>query len=171
MWPCGIITFVRELFVAESKAQVYGHLHQFLQSAPSTAGRLSKCRNSKKISNLYKHSKNHIPIMHNLEYICYDDGCHLRKYATNPCRCGLTATTKILSETAIVIDKMHMAGHIDGWCKKTCNPHLYPDLDKVNLRYMCVCFIFLIATHFYSMNRLIPRSVNKAFLGCHATAR
>ena len=33
MWPCGIITLVRELFLAESKSQVYGHLHQYLQSA------------------------------------------------------------------------------------------------------------------------------------------
>ena len=135
MWPCGIITFVRELFVAESKAQVYGHLLQFLQSAPSTAGRLSKHRNCKKMSIFYQQTKIYIPIMYNLEYICYDDGCHLRKYAANPCRCGLTATTRILSKIAIVIDKMHMAGHIDAWCKKMCNPHLYSDLDKVNLNY------------------------------------
>ena len=37
-----MITFVRELFLAESKSQVYGHLHQFLQSAPSTASNLSR---------------------------------------------------------------------------------------------------------------------------------
>ena len=41
MWPCGIITLVRELFIAESKSQVYGHLHQFLQDQPYTAHRLS----------------------------------------------------------------------------------------------------------------------------------
>ncbi len=43
MWPCGVITLLRELFLAESKAQVYGHLHQFLQSAPATASNLGMC--------------------------------------------------------------------------------------------------------------------------------
>jgi hypothetical protein len=42
MWPCGVITLLSELFVAEGKAQVYGHFHQFLQSAPATASNLSK---------------------------------------------------------------------------------------------------------------------------------
>ena len=41
MWPCGVITLVRELFLAESKSQVYGHLHDFLQRAPGTASHLS----------------------------------------------------------------------------------------------------------------------------------
>jgi hypothetical protein len=30
MWPCGTITMLGELFGAESKGQVYGHLHSFL---------------------------------------------------------------------------------------------------------------------------------------------
>ena len=42
MWPCGIITLVREIFLAESKSQVYGHLHSFLQGAPETSSHLSK---------------------------------------------------------------------------------------------------------------------------------
>ena len=42
MWPCGIITLVREIFLAESKSQVYAHLHDFLQGAPETSSRLSK---------------------------------------------------------------------------------------------------------------------------------
>ena len=46
-----------------------------------------------------------------LEFICYDDGCHLRKYATNSSRCDLTATTTLLSQVEIVIDKLHFAGH------------------------------------------------------------
>ena len=66
-----------------------------------------------------------------LEYICYDDGCHLRKYAVNPCRCDITPTTRILSEVAIVVDKIHIAGHVDMWCKKTCDPRLFPNLIKV----------------------------------------
>ena len=30
LWPCGIITFLGEIFGSESKAQVYGMLHGFL---------------------------------------------------------------------------------------------------------------------------------------------
>ena len=32
IWPCGTITLLAELFISESKAQVYGALHDFLQS-------------------------------------------------------------------------------------------------------------------------------------------
>ena len=70
-------------------------------------------------------------VHYNLEYICYDDGCRLKKYASNSCRSELTETTHLLSELAIVVDKMHMAGHVDSWCKKTCDPHLFPDLNSV----------------------------------------
>ena len=31
MWPCGIISVMAELYVAESKSQVYGALHDFIQ--------------------------------------------------------------------------------------------------------------------------------------------
>ena len=32
MWPCGMMTFLCELFISESKSQVYRHLlHNFLQ--------------------------------------------------------------------------------------------------------------------------------------------
>ena len=39
------ITLLSELFNAESKSQVYGHLHCFLQSAPKTAESLPKLDN------------------------------------------------------------------------------------------------------------------------------
>jgi len=29
-WPCGTVTMVSELFCAESKTQVYGSLHTFM---------------------------------------------------------------------------------------------------------------------------------------------
>ena len=66
-----------------------------------------------------------------LEYICYDDGCHLKKYASQKQRCELTSTTKLLQSVNIVIDKMHMAGHTDTWCKQNCDPKLFPDLAMV----------------------------------------
>ena len=74
----------------------------------------------------------HLKCIKILEYICYDDGCHLKKYSKHPSRCDLTPTTRYLSQTNIVIDKMHMVGHVDSWCKKECDPHLFPDLNKVS---------------------------------------
>ena len=69
------------------------------------------------------------------EYICYDDGCHLRRYASNPVRQGLTEWTKVISQLEIVVDKMHMAGHVDNWCKEMCDPNKFRDLDKVQYVY------------------------------------
>ena len=67
-----------------------------------------------------------------IEYICYGDGCHHRKYARNSCRSSQTSIAKVLAEIDIVIDKMHMAGHVDKWCKANCDPELYDDLKKVH---------------------------------------
>ena len=63
------------------------------------------------------------------EYICYDDGCHLRKYARNTFRREQieTPTAKKLASVEIVIDKMHMSGHVDQWCRKNCDPRLFQD--------------------------------------------
>ena len=41
MWPCGIITHVSELYTAESKSQVYGQLHDLLQTESAMATNLS----------------------------------------------------------------------------------------------------------------------------------
>ena len=57
-------------------------------------------------------------------YICYDDGCHLRKFAQNPSRKDLTPTTKTIASTNIVVDKMHIRGHTDKWCLENCVPVL-----------------------------------------------
>ncbi len=70
------------------------------------------------------------------DFICYDDGCHLRKYARNCIRKDLTPTSVRLAKIEIVIDKMHLAGHIDKWCLANCNPHLFPQLEKVGLRFI-----------------------------------
>lgn len=49
--------------------------------------------------------------------LCYDDGCHLRKYSRNPVRAKLTDVTTRMSRWNIVIDKMHFSGHSDPWCR------------------------------------------------------
>lgn len=66
-----------------------------------------------------------------IEYICYDDGCHLRKFARHPSRRDITVTAQKLASMEIVIDKLHMTGHIDTWCLANCDPHLFNDLDNV----------------------------------------
>ena len=65
-----------------------------------------------------------------IEYICYDD---LRKYARNCKRKDISQTAQFLSQVEIVIDKMHMAEHVDKWCRDNCDPNKLSDLDKVKL--------------------------------------
>lgn len=105
IWPCGIITILDELFKTESKAQVYGCLHGFVHcNRENTA---------------------------DIATLCYDDGCHLRKYSRNPLRAKLTDVATIMSRWNIVIDKMHFSGHSDPWCRENCNPNNVKELDKV----------------------------------------
>ena len=66
-----------------------------------------------------------------IEYICYDDACHLRKFATNPVRSDLTEQTKQLASVEMVVDKMHMKGHTDPWCKEHCDPAKFQALQTV----------------------------------------
>ena len=61
---------------------------------------------------LNKININNINVIMSAEYICYDDGCHLRKYARKPCRSEMTVTSKVMSHLNIVVDKMHM---VDMW--------------------------------------------------------
>ena len=42
MWPFGIVTLLSELFLSESKTQVYGALHGFFKEAPNAATKTSK---------------------------------------------------------------------------------------------------------------------------------
>lgn len=70
-----------------------------------------------------------------LGYICYDDGCHLKRFAQNSVRSDVSAIAKFIAQLHIVIDRMHFKGHIDEWCKQNCNPDSFSDLDNVR---MCV---------------------------------
>ena len=67
------------------------------------------------------------------QFVCYDDGCHLKKYSQNPSRSSATETMKLLASLNIVVDKMHMKGHTDSWCKKHCDPRLFSELDKARM--------------------------------------
>ena len=72
-----------------------------------------------------------------IKFICYDDGCHLRKYASHPSRKDVTLTSQRLAKLEIVVDKlhMHMQGHTDKWCHANCDPYLFPELNAVGLDY------------------------------------
>ena len=44
----------------------------------------------------------------------------------------------------IVVDKMHMAGHVDPWCKQHCDPRKFKELDNV-----CTCHIHVVRNQVY----------------------
>ena len=66
-----------------------------------------------------------------VEVVCYDDGCHLKKYAENPVRSTATPTAEKIASLNIVVDKFHFSGHIDSWCKQHCNLYTFKELEKV----------------------------------------
>lgn len=42
VWPCGVITFLGEIFGSESKSQVYGLLHAFLHANEQSTSNIRK---------------------------------------------------------------------------------------------------------------------------------
>ena len=48
----------------------------------------------------------------NIGAICYDDVCHLLKYAQKHKRVNLTDTMKKIGKTKIVVDKFHFGNHM-----------------------------------------------------------
>lgn len=102
------------------------------------------------------------------EFICYDDACHFRRYSRNPSRILYTEQAKQLATVEIVVDKMHMKGHIDPWCLENCNPSKFECLHKVphNVRCWIQVHAFI---WFFSIFRLIQKCASKYFLGSHVT--
>lgn len=125
-----------ELFGAESKGQVYGHLHSYLYDNASSTSTLSKLQRNPPSFMLWfnncHYGQPHIVFVLFTETICYDDGCHLKRYATNPTRSALTVTASRLAPMNFVIDRMHYKGHIDPWCHEHCNPQKLKDLENVS---------------------------------------
>ena len=52
MWPCGILIMLKELFITESKAQVYAALHELLSSHLNISTSLRMCELLQKITTL-----------------------------------------------------------------------------------------------------------------------
>ena len=44
IWPCGIITLAEELFLAESKSQVYGSIHSFMEMNQTSTSDISRLK-------------------------------------------------------------------------------------------------------------------------------
>ena len=105
----------------------------------------------------------HKKIVHAVEFLCYDDGCHLRKFTNNPVRSTLTDTTKRIAAMEIVIDKMYFMGRIDLWCRRYCNPKDFDELKKYT--YTCKLIHITIQCALF-IHKLTPKSVSKCFPGC-----
>ena len=107
IWPCGIITLLNELYISESKSQVYGAIHSFHADERSYPGTdLSK----KFLFTFKRQCWFSFPFT---EYICRDDRCHLRGFAQNPNRWQQSSTSQRIADLEIVVDKMHFKGHTD----------------------------------------------------------
>ena len=77
-------------------------------------------------------------LLQQLGTICYDDACHLVKYARNPSRCSLTPIAKHLATLEYVVDRMHFRGHVDLWCRDNCNPDKFASMNMVNENRYCI---------------------------------
>ena len=75
-------------------------------------------------------------------YICYDDGCHLARFSKRPARCSVSTESKLIADKDIVIDKMHMRGHVDSWCKEHCDPHKKQDLINVTSYHILIIHMY-----------------------------
>lgn len=80
----------------------------------------------------------HYKLLDFVEYICYDDGCHLRKYVQNPKRSHLTCTAEKMASLSIYVDKLHIKGHTDSWCLANCDPREVDDLKGVLTMFVIV---------------------------------
>ena len=58
----------------------------------------------------------------------------------NPSQQEQTITTQTIAKLSIVIDKMHMAEHVDSWCQQNCDSRRFREVDEVsvyNNMYIC----------------------------------
>ena len=73
------------LYIAESKTQVYGALHDYLSRNSSIFSDLNdficRCTHSMVCYIIFAF---HFNDVENIGYVCYNDGCHLRRFAQQP---------------------------------------------------------------------------------------
>ena len=66
-----------------------------------------------------------------LEFLVYDDVCHLRNFANNPVRNTFTKIAQDITVMEIVVDKLHFKGPIDQRSRHNCNPNKFDQLAAV----------------------------------------
>lgn len=101
-----------ELYVAESKSQVYGCLHNYFRRLPEIADCTGKIHG---IKSTQRSSAMMMRVIS--EYIVQ----------TQSGRTSHHTQTSL----EIVVDRMHIRGHTDAWCWENCNHINVPGLDKV----------------------------------------
>ena len=104
-YPCGIVGLFDELYNSEGLKQVHGILMDYMKTVSD---------------------------MTELEYIIYDDACHLAKYSMNSKVSSKNKTTKFFSQRKFLIDRFHFRNHVDSWCHENCDPNEFPELLDVN---------------------------------------
>ena len=71
--------------------------------------------------------------MESIEYILYDDNCHLGAYAENEERVHKNEVTEKLGKrTGMYIDKFHFANHVGKACVEKRDPYKVEALNHVN---------------------------------------
>ena len=155
MRPCGVIVLLSELFTAESKTQVYGCLHNYYTCHPRAAADIGMA-----IS--YHNRVTFVYVYMLIEFICYDDACHLKRFARNPVRASLTYQTAQLASVEMAVDKMHAKGHTDPWCKANCDPSNFTALMKVHF-YICTTSVLITSLQY--IPRLILKYASRCFPG------
>ncbi len=91
------------------------------------------------------------------EFLIYDDGCHLKKYATNPERLTKTPTAQRIGSVNIVVDRFHFPGHVDPWCKEHCNPNKFDALKEASVKKL-----WRVTKSFYYVQ--VSASVNNVYI-------
>ena len=101
-WPCGVVCLFEEIFNTENISQVNGIMSDFI----------------------FKHQLE-------LNYLLYDDACHLDEYSKKEDRKNYSEGSKKFAETKKCIDRLHHRGHCE---KCRSNPTYDPDKDKPELK-------------------------------------
>lgn len=114
------------------------------------------------LKNLIRPCKDHcyrncILILHyfiyNVDFIVYDDACHLRRFARNPVRSDGTEHSKHLASVEMVVDKMHTHGHIDNWCQQHYDSAKFHQLNKVDTGVCKQVFLWISRSDHTSLRR------------------
>ena len=67
-----------------------------------------------------------------LDVLCYDDACHLKRYAQNPVRKDARYIARKMATMDMVCDRFHFVNHTDKWYKKNGNPYKTANLEVNN---------------------------------------